>query len=229
MKPIAVISGGTRGIGYAVAQQLHPDYDLVLLGRTRESLARVADEFGARTAAIDLAHLETIGPAIAELGLTRVDALVHSAGILHTGPLAETTNEEFTEGFAVNVTAVAALTRELLPGLRAARGRVVMINSGSGRRGSAGSTVYSATKFALTGLAECLRLELGPQGIQVTTVAPGRTDTDMQHQLVASRSETYDRDAYLTPQEVASAVRHVLTQGGDVDYLSIRPPQHRPR
>lgn len=225
MKPVAVISGGTRGIGYAVAAELREDHDLVILGRDPERLARVGAELGARTCEIDLAELDAIGPALAGLGLDRVDVLLHSAGILHVGVLSETTNEDFTQGFAVNVSAVAAVTRELLPALSAARGRVVMINSGAGRHGSATAPVYSATKFALTGLAESLRLDLGPSGVQVSTVAPGRTDTDMQRQLVASEQADYTPEAYLSPEEVASAIVHVIRQGGDVDYLSIRPPQ----
>lgn len=227
MKPTAVISGGTRGIGYAVAQYLRADHDLVILGRDPQRLAEAGKELGARTCAVDLADLDSISPALAELGLERVEVLLHSAGLLHTGPLAQTTNEQFTEAFAVNVSAIAAVTRELLPALEAGRGRVVMINSGSGRRGSATSPVYSATKFALNGLAECLRLDLGPRGVQVSTVAPGRTDTDMQRQLVASEEGTYTPEAYLSAEEVAEAVVHVIRQGGDVDYLSIRPPQQR--
>lgn len=227
MKPVAVISGGTRGIGYAVAEQLRDDYDLVILGRDPQRLAQVGEELGARTCAVDLSDLTSIEPALTELGVARVDVLLHAAGILHTGTLAETTNEQFTQSFAVNVTAIAAVTRVLLPALEAARGRVVMINSGAGKRGSPTSAVYAATKFALNGLTECLRLDLAPKGIQISTVAPGRTDTDMQRQLVASENGTYTPESYLTREEVASAICHVISQGGDVDYLSIRPPQFR--
>lgn len=228
MKRVAVITGATRGIGLAVAESLAAaGYDLVLLGRNRQRLAAVGTTLGARTIAADLADPAQMGAAIANLDLPRVDVLVHSAGILHTGALEHTTAAEFTEGFAVNVTAVAELTRLLVPGLVAARGRVVMINSGSGKSGSANSPIYSATKFALNGLAECLRLDLGPRGVQVSTVAPGRTDTDMQRQLRASEDGDYVPENYLTPGEVAAAVTHVITQGGDVDYLSIRPPQFR--
>lgn len=225
MKPVAVISGGTRGIGFAVAKELRSQYDLVILGRSPERLARAAQELGGRTCEVDLSDLASIGPAVRELGLGRVDVLVHAAGVLHTGPLAQTTSEQFTESFAVNVTAVAALTRELIPALEAARGRVMMVNSGAGRRGSPNSAVYAASKFALNGLSESLRLDLGPRGIQIQTVAPGRTDTDMQRQLVASENGDYIPEAYLAASDVASAIAHMIAQGGDVDYLSIRPRQ----
>src|SRR5690625_7932804 len=93
MKPTAVISGGTRGIGYAVAQYLREDHDLVILGRDPQRLEEAGQELGARTCAVDLAALDSISPALAELGLERVDVLLHSAGLLHTGPLAPTRSE----------------------------------------------------------------------------------------------------------------------------------------
>lgn len=227
MKPVAVITGGTRGIGYAIAEQLKDDHDLVIMGRDEQRLEAAAEALGARTSHVDLADHASIAPAAQALGLERLDVLVHSAGVFEAGRLAESTDEDFTRSFAINVTAIASLTRAFLPALDAAKGRVVMINSGSGRRGSATTPVYTATKFALNGLAESLRLDLGPRGIRVSTVAPGRTDTDMQRQLVASEGAQYQAERYLTPHEVASAVAHVIRQGGDIDYLSIRPPEYR--
>lgn len=227
MKPVALITGGTRGIGLALARLLKDDYNLVILGRDPQRLDEVSEELGARGVQVDLADVDSIEGAFDGVDLPRVDVLVHSAGILRTGVLAETTNADFTESFAVNVIAVAALTRVLQPALETARGRVVMINSGSGKRGSATSAVYSSTKFALNGLADCLRQDLGPKGIRVTTIAPGRTDTDMQRELVASEEGTYTPQAYLTPEEVAHAVVHAIKQSADIEYISVRPPMVR--
>lgn len=227
MKPIAVITGGTRGIGYAVAEQLREDHEVIIVGRDPERLARAGAELGVRTWRVDLAEYDTIAPAVADLGLDRLDVLVHSAGMLGTGRLAETTDDAFTRSFALNVTAIASLTRAFLPALESARGRIIMMNSGSGKFGSANSPVYTSSKFALNGLTECLRLDLAPLGIRVSTVAPGRTDTDMQRQLVSVEGNEYQPERYLTPHEVASAVTHVIRQGGDIDYLSIRPPLFR--
>ncbi len=230
-RPTAVITGGSRGIGRATAERLaHAGYDLVLLARDEARLAEAAADLatsgvGVRHAAVDLADDEALVAAVAALGLERVDALVHAAGIVHTGPLTETTTEQFRLAFDVNVTAVASLTRELLPALRAAVGRVVMVNSGSGKRANGPNTpIYVATKFALNGLAESLRHEFRPSGVIVSTVAPGRVDTDMQRELVAGLGETYDASSYLAPSDVAAAIVHVLTQPGEIDYLSIRPP-----
>ncbi|MPV49000.1 MULTISPECIES: SDR family NAD(P)-dependent oxidoreductase [unclassified Pseudactinotalea] len=230
-RPTAVITGGSRGIGRATGERLaHAGYDLVLLSRDEARLAESAAYLATsgvtvRHAAVDLADDRALVAAVAGLGLDRVDALVHAAGIVHTGQLPRTTTEEFRLAFDVNVTAVASLTRELLPALKAARGRVVMLNSGSGKRANGPNTpIYVATKFALNGLAESLRHEFRPHGIIVSTVAPGRVDTDMQHELVAGLGETYDAASYLSASDVAAAIVHVLTQPGEIDYLSIRPP-----
>lgn len=227
MKPLAVLTGATRGIGYATAAQLSSDHDLLLIGRDADRLNEVGEELGAQTLALDLADLDAIEPALKALDLPRVDVLLNAAGMLHTGVLENTTNADFTEAFTINVFAVAAVTRALLPGLTAARGRVVMVNSGAGRHGSPNAPVYAATKFALNGLSESLRLDLGAKGIQVSTIAPGRTDTDMQRELVASEDGTYTPEAYLSADEVARAIVHMIRQGGDIDYLSIRPPAFR--
>ena len=104
---------------------------------------------------------------LAGLGLDRVDVLLHSAGILHVGVLSETTNEDFTQGFAVNVSAVAAVTRELLPALSAARGRVLMINSGAGRHGSATART--------PGCSVCTRATASGSTSVTTTDAPSST------------------------------------------------------
>lgn len=227
MKPVAVISGGTRGIGYAVAKRLKVSHDVVVIGKNPETLQQAHDTLGVGTLQLDLADLDAVEEAIAGLGLDRVDVLVHSAGVLFTGGLNQTTNEAFSTSLTINVTAVAALTRALVEPLERAGGRVIMLNSGAGRRGSATSVAYATSKFALNGLTESLRLDLGPRGIQVSTVAPGRTGTDMQRQLVDSEGGVYTPQAYLTAGEVADAIMHIITQGGDVQYMEIRPPAFR--
>lgn len=227
MKPIAVLTGATRGIGYATAKQLHEDHELLLIGRDADRLEQVGAELGARTLALDLADLDSIEPALQALDLPRVDVLLNAAGTLHTGVFETTTNVDFEQAFTINVFAVAAVTRALLPGLIAAKGRVLMVNSGAGKHGSPNAPIYAATKFALNGLSESLRLDLGAKGIQVSTIAPGRTDTDMQRELVASEQGTYTPEAYLSADEVAQAIVHVIRHGGDIDYLSIRPPAFR--
>jgi NADP-dependent 3-hydroxy acid dehydrogenase YdfG len=125
----------------------------------------------------------------------------------------------------VNVIAVAELTRVLLPALRAVRGRVVLINSGAGKRVSPNWGSYGASKFALRGYAEALRVEEEPNGVRVTTIYPGRTATDMQRDVRAAEGGDYDPDAYLRPETVADAVLFALRTppDGQLTELTLRP------
>ena len=111
--------------------------------------------------------------------------------------------------FAVELTdhdsvAAAEVTRVLLPALRAAQGHVVFINSGAGIRANPGWGAYAASKFGLRALADALRGE--ETSLRVTSVFPGRIDTDMQRELVAIEGDDYDASKFLKPSTVAGAV-----------------------
>ena len=134
----------------------------------------------------------------------RLDVLVHSAGVEQGTTVADTPRAVWEQLFATNVFAVAELTRLALPALRAARGIVVPINSGSGFHSGPGGGVYAASKFALRAFADALREEERANGLRVSSVHPGRTDSDMQRQLVAKLGESYDTDYYLAPEDVAA-------------------------
>ena len=151
--------------------------------------------------------------------------MVHSAGILVSGSVEELTAEDWNRSFALNVTAVAELTRLLLPALRAARGTVVTINSGSGYTSGAGGGAYSASKFALRALTDALRAEEKEHGVRVSSVHPGRTATDMQRELRSYEGGDYQEEDYMRPETVAATVGLALRLPADaaIDSLSVRP------
>jgi NADP-dependent 3-hydroxy acid dehydrogenase YdfG len=111
----------------------------------------------------------------------------------------------------------------LLPALRSARGRVVFINSGAGRTASPGMASYSASKFALRAFADSLRDD--EPALRVTTIYPGRTDTEMQRELVAFEGGEYDPANFLRPETVATAVANVVATplDGHVHEVVLRP------
>jgi NADP-dependent 3-hydroxy acid dehydrogenase YdfG len=123
------------------------------------------------------------------------------------------------------VVAVAELTRLLLPALRAARGRVVLVNSGQGKNSRAHWGPYAASKHALRAFADVLRAEEEPHGLRVTSVYPGRTATDMQRAVRAAEGGSYDPAAYLRPEVVADAVRYAATAPRDAHLaeLDVKP------
>jgi len=183
-----------------------------------------------------VAELPSAEPYVADLAAdtppplpARLDVLVHSAGVEEGDRIAETDRATWERVFATNVFAVAELTRVALPALRAVQGTVIAINSGSGFASGPRGGVYAASKFALRAFTDALREEERGNGVRVSGVHPGRTDSDMQRGLVEKLGEEYDTDYFLAPEDVAAAVRTVvdLPERGTIELLSIRPTRRR--
>ena len=209
--PTALITGASRGIGAAIASALAPTHTLLLAGRPSTQLQAVAERLAATTVPLDLTDTDAIPAATASI--SELDVLVHDAGVSFPGRVAESTVEQWRMTLEVNVVGAVAVTLALLPALRRAGGQVVFINSGSGRTASEGMASYSASKFALRALADSLR-KSEPQ-LRVTTVYPGRTDTDMQRELVSFEGGEYDPDRFLRPDTVAAVVAQAVATPPD--------------
>lgn len=201
--PTALITGASRGLGAQIARQLAPTHSLILGGRPSTALDALAAELGASTFAVELTDHASV--AAAAESIPSLDVLVHSAGVGSTlRTVAETPADEWRHVLEVNLVAAAEVTRVLLPALRAARGHVMFINSGAGIRANPGWGAYAASKFGLRALADALRGE--ETSLRVTSVFPGRIDTDMQRELVAIEGDDYDASKFLKPSTVAAAV-----------------------
>jgi NADP-dependent 3-hydroxy acid dehydrogenase YdfG len=222
--PTALITGASGGIGSAIATALSATHTLLLAGRPSDRLDAVAERLGATTFLLDLTNPDEI-EASCEV-VDELDVLVHNAGASIPGHVAESNVDEWRATFAVNVFGVVELTLALLPALRQARGQVVFINSGAGRKVSPGMASYSASKFALRAFADSLRDD--EPDVRVTTVYPGRTDTDMQRELVAFEGGKYDPTNFLRPDTVAGVVANVVATppDGQVHEVVIRPGRH---
>ncbi|MFC7674189.1 SDR family oxidoreductase [Mycolicibacterium sp. GCM10028919] len=219
--PSAMITGASTGLGKAIAAALAPTHTLFLAGRPSRRLDEVAELYGATTWPIDLADtgdVETVVEPIAEL-----DVLIHNAGVAYPGRVAETIPEQWRATLEVNVVGAVALTLALLPALRAARGHVVFINSGSGINASPGLASYSASKFALRSFADSLRAD--ERDLRVTSIHPGRIDTDMQRDLIAYEERDYVPEQFLRADTVAAAVAQAVATPPDahVHEVIIRP------
>jgi NADP-dependent 3-hydroxy acid dehydrogenase YdfG len=219
--PTALITGASGGIGAAIATALAPTHTLLLAGRPSSRLDAVAERLGATTFPLDLNDDDSI-EATCEV-IDELDVLIHNAGLSIPGHVAESHVDEWRATFGVNVFGAVALTLTLLPALRQARGRVIFINSGSGRDVSPGMASYSASKFALRAFANSLRQD-EPE-LLVTSIHPGRTDTDMQRELVAYEGGEYDPAKFLQPETVAGVVVNVVAtpRDGQVHEVVIRP------
>ncbi|WP_369185220.1 SDR family oxidoreductase [Streptomyces sp. Y1] len=222
------ITGAGSGIGAAVAGLLaERGEDLWLLARDEERAEVLRSRFpGCRTLAADLAEPAALAAELEKQGLPeRLDSLLHVAGVLEPGTVAEFDVGAWQAMLAVNFLAPAELTRLLLPALRAAPGRVVFVNSGAGLHAPPRLGGYAASKFALRALAESLRAEEFRNGVRVTTVFPGEVDTPMQVRLHGALGLPYEPDICLTVDSVATALAGVLDfpPDGTLSELTIRP------
>lgn len=234
-RPLALVTGASRGIGRAVAVDLGRDHHVLVGGTRPEAVdALVAELPSAEPFVADLNDPAAVQDALrrSSVGTDGSDSagaglsvLVHSAGIAINKPIAEAGHEEWVQILATNVIAVADLTRQLLPALRTAAGQVIAINSGAGHVSGAGNGLYAASKFALRAFTDALREEERGR-VRVSSIHPGRVDTDMQRQLQAGfGNPDYRGEIYLTPESVAAAVRLAVdaTDEAMVETLAIRP------
>lgn len=219
--PTALITGAGGGLGAAIATALAPTHTLLLAGRPSTRLDAIAEKLGAPTWPLDLTDEASI-EAGAEV-LTELDVLVHNAGVSFPGRVDESTPEQWRHTMEVNVVGPVALTLALLPALRAAGGHVVFINSGAGISASAGMASYSASKFALRAFADSLRAD--EPSLRVTSVHPGRFDSEMQRDLIAYEGRDYDPAAFMSAATVAEVVANAVATPADghVHEVVIRP------
>ncbi|MEJ3653301.1 SDR family oxidoreductase [Actinomycetes bacterium KLBMP 9759] len=217
-RPLALVTGASRGIGAAIVRAFAPTHRLLLAGRDTDRLATEAAGLpDADVWPLDLIDLDAVADTADRV--ERLDVLVHSAGIAAIGSISGSEPAAWQRNFELNVLAPVALTRALLPALRTARGHVVIINSGQGINAGAGWGPYAASKFAARAFADVLRAE--EPDLRVTSVFPGRTDTEMQQAVVATEGGTYDPREYLRPESVAAAAFSAVTAGPDAHQTDI--------
>jgi len=215
-------------MGAAVARRLRERGDDVLLiardaGRARQLERELP---GAQTLVGDLATPDRLAWAFSQQTLPdRLDSLLHFAGVVELGAVADLSPATWNHLLHVNLVAPAELTRLFLPQLRVARGQVIFVNSGAGLQASAGWSAYAASKHGLKALADALRLEEKPGGIRVTTVYPGRTATPMQIKVHQQEGRAYDASRFIDPESVATAVLAALDlpRDAEIDDMTVRP------
>ena len=209
----ALITGASRGIGRAIAEDLGKDHH-VYAGASKDASGIVSALPSAEPFEADLTDTDAILEAAAKI--EELDVLVLAAGVMDGGPLEELTDDKWRKMMEVNLFAPVTLTRALLPALRRSSGLIIAINSGAGFHGMAENSAYCASKFALRGFTESLAQEEAGK-VRVTSLHPGRTDTDM---LAGD-----DGMPKMAADEVAKAARLAVDAGPDavVEFLRVRP------
>lgn len=220
MSRVVLVTGGSRGIGLAIARRFASMGDRVAV--TYHSSPPVDGLFGVKC---DVTSAESVEAAFAavEAEFGPVEVLVSNAGITNDGLLLRMSEADFTSVIDANLTAAYRVTKRAAQGmLRARKGRIVLVSSVVGLLGSAGQTNYAASKAGLVGFARSVARELGSRSITCNVVAPGPVETDMTAALdekrLAAITDAVPLGRMATPDEIAGVVAFLASP--DAAYIT---------
>jgi NAD(P)-dependent dehydrogenase (short-subunit alcohol dehydrogenase family) len=233
-----LVTGASTGIGRATVRRLDRAGWKVFAGvRKEEDAAALREESSERLEPLilDVTDADAIAAAAARVGAEPggLDGLVDNAGVAIPGPLETMPIEDFRRQVELNLTAQLAVTQAMLPAIRTARGRIVLVSSVGGRVALPFTGAYHAAKFGLEAVGDCLRQELAPWGLRVVLVEPGSIDTPIWGRGEASADEALAgsarmRELYgpaieryrkvirdtaergIPPEKVAAKIQHAL-------------------
>jgi NAD(P)-dependent dehydrogenase (short-subunit alcohol dehydrogenase family) len=209
---VAVVTGGARGIGRAIAARLAAGgARVVVTARDLAAAEAAAAAVGGHGYALDVRDRAAVASfaAAVSVDVGPVDVLVANAGVAESAPLAKTDDAAWDEAMAVNATAPFLLCRAFVPAMQQRRrGRVVVVASNAGLTGYAYTSAYCASKHAVVGLVRALAIEVARSGVTVNAVCPGFVDTDMTRHAVARIAATTKR----TEDEARAALEAMSPQ-----------------
>jgi 3-oxoacyl-[acyl-carrier protein] reductase len=223
---VALVSGGSRGIGRAVVEQLAAEgADVTFFYRTRHddaaAVVAAARERGQTVTAeaVDVRDAAACDAAVARLAKRcgRIDVLVNNSGIVRDGLLGMLADRDLGDVLATNVGGALAVTRAVVPHMIARRaGTIITVSSVAAEKGGRGQVAYAASKGALNAFTRALAVELAPRGIRVNAVAPGVIDTELSAGVLARAGTAVAERILLrrvgTADEVAQAVTFLASR-----------------
>ncbi|QCB97275.1 oxidoreductase [Arthrobacter sp. PAMC25564] len=233
-QPVAFVTGASTGIGFETAKKLAAHGFTVYAGARRVEKMEPLKAHGVTVLSLDVTDEESMSAAVGEVLAAhgRIDVLVNNAGYGSYGSLEEVDLAEGRRQFDVNIFGLARMTQLVLPAMRAAgRGRIINVSSIGGKMYEPLGAWYHATKFAVEGLSDSLRIELKPHGIDVAIIEPAGTQTEWgaisgesllatsghgpymdQAKIVAAALASTDGSAMSThPDVIADAIVHAAT------------------
>jgi len=207
VKRAALITGGSSGIGLAIARMLRDEgFELTLASRRPEKVEAAAAELGAAAVAADVADAEACERLVAEHRdrFGRIDVLVNSAGIGIAGRVEDLSVKQFDLQVGINLRGLFLVTQAAIPLLRESRGLIVNLASIAGTIPTPGLATYGATKAAVISLTRSLNEELDADGVRAVAICPGFVDTPMAQWSGLKGEEM------IQPEDCAEVVRMLL-------------------
>lgn len=222
-KKVILISGGSDGLGKAIAEKLAPDNRVVILSHNVDKLREVARELNCDFVEGELTDYQSLQSAVNQIIEKHhaLDVLINNAGIWIEGDLADNDPRKIKEIIDVNTTGTIFLTRAVLPGMRFRKtGQIINIISQDGLCAKKNRSVYHASKWAITGFTKCLLEDLEEDNIKITGIYPGLIKTALFKKNGVER----DLSDALDPKEVATLVEYVINLSPDIHLpeISIR-------
>jgi NAD(P)-dependent dehydrogenase (short-subunit alcohol dehydrogenase family) len=217
--PVALVTGASSGIGKEIAKQLLADGFIVYAAARRIDRMADLEKLGAIAISMDISNEQDVDAAVATVSRQKggIDVLVNNAGFGSYGAMEDTTLEDARYQFEVNLFGLARLTQAVLPHMRAqGHGKIVNLSSMGGKIYTPLGSWYHATKHALEGWSDCLRLELAPFGIDVIIIEPGVIETEFGNTLLGAMMERSGGSAYseMARRMQAATVKSYAKGGG---------------
>lgn len=218
----ALVTGGTSGIGRAIALALHhAGYQVTVTGRNASALAELK-ALGLAPLALDLGQTAGLSDRLATaLAGEAPEVLVNNAGMVAPpGNFCDMVEADIHSSIATNLTQALLVTHAIAPGMRArGRGHIFFTGSVAGHTPYPNMAVYAATKAALGGFAQSLRLDLSPSGVRVTEIVAGRVESPLYKDVLSpeARAAMYAGATAVQPEDVAAMVLAVLALPPHVD------------
>ncbi len=210
MKTI-LISGGSDGLGKAIAKSLAQDNNVIIVARDEKKLKATADELGCRYMVGDVRDYAAMEQICQDIG--DIDCLVNNAGLWLQGPLDETDTARIQETLDTNVLGTINLTKAVMPQMKhRKKGLIINVISQGGLNAREGWPIYTTSKWAITGFTKSVQQELEPFGVGVTGLYPATLNTEMFAKSGVSKNVSQALD----PAAVAKAVAFIVDMDGAV-------------